>query len=393
MPASATYTFHRCLGRGGFGEVYLATRTGPEGLDRRVAVKVLRSDLPDPELALARLKDEARLLAMLNHPAIVAALELTRLHGRIALVTEYVEGTDLSRFCVAARRLPPRVVVSVVAEIAGALDCAHTTPSPETGKSLRLVHRDVKPENIRLSRHGDAKLLDFGIARSAEVVREARTTSGNMPFTPGYAAPEAFVALRQEGPADLFALGATMYRLLVTERFYEGVRLTEQAGLSSSPERFAVYAEQRLKNLPSLHPGLVPLVRDCLAYDPAARPSAAELQARAEAIADEMAGPTPRKWARDSTFPEERALEGASLLGLTLSEDQPGDSVVFDRTTPRPVVRAPPTASSEDRHTTRPVAVPAPFPWAVLAMGFVSLGIGAMVLAISAFVAGLVLGW
>jgi hypothetical protein len=90
-------------------------------------------------------------------------------------------------------------------------------------------------------------------------------------------------------------------------------------------------------------------------------------------------------------------VEDASLLGLTLSEDRPGDSVVFERTvvrTPlRPPVRAPPTGSSEDRHSTRPVPVAVPFPWAVLAMGFVSLGIGALVLAVSAFVAGLALGW
>lgn len=391
-PSNATYTFHRCLGRGGFGEVYLATRTGFEGLDRKVAVKVLRSDLPDPELALARLKDEARLLAMLNHPAIVAALELTKLHGRIALVTEYVEGTDLSRFCTPARRLPPRVVLGIVADVAGALECAHNTPSPETGKPLRLVHRDVKPENIRLSRHGDVKLLDFGIARSAEVVREARTTSGNMPFTPGYTAPEAFVALRQEGPADLFALGATMYRLLVSERFYEGVRLTEQAALSSSPDRFVDYVEQRLKKLPAVHPALVPLVRDCLAYDPADRPSAAVLQVRAESIAEELSGPTPRRWARDASFPEDREVEGASLLGLTLSEDRPGDSVMFERT----VNRSPPSApsrTSDDRLSVHPVQVQAPFPWVVMTMGFLSLAIGAVVLAVSAFTAGLVMGW
>ena len=395
--ANATYTFHRCLGRGGFGEVYLATRTGAEGLDRKVAVKVLRSDLPDPELALARLKDEARLLAMLNHPAIVAALELTKLHGRIALVTEYVEGTDLSRFCTPARRLPPRVILAIASEVAGALECAHGTPSPETGKPLHLVHRDVKPENIRLSRHGDVKLLDFGIARSAEVVREARTTSGNMPFTPGYTAPEAFVALRQEGPADLFALGATMYRLLVSERFYEGVRLTEQAALSSAPDRFAEYVAGRLEKLPDLHPELAPLVRDCLAYDPADRPSAEDLQSRAEIIAEAIGGPTPRRWARDAQFPDERAVEGASLLGLTLSEDRPGDSVIIQQGA-RTVQASPVSATPRPSRDRMPLRSPqaqaqAPFPWMIMGMGFVSLGIGAAILAISAFVAGLMMGW
>src|SRR5690349_8346505 len=101
---STSYTFWKCLGRGGFGEVYLATRKSAEGIERKVAVKILRSDAHGrggiSEQAVARMRDEARLLAILAHPAIVAALELTRLHGRIALVTEYVDGTDLTSFCV-----------------------------------------------------------------------------------------------------------------------------------------------------------------------------------------------------------------------------------------------------------------------------------------------------
>jgi serine/threonine protein kinase len=403
---STSYTFVRCLGRGGFGEVYLATRRSAEGIERKVAVKVLRTEPHGrggfSEQAVARMRDEARLLAILAHPAIVAAFELTRLHGRIALVTEYVDGTDLTSFCVPSHRLPVKVLLSIMGEVAGALDCAYTTLSPETGKPLHLVHRDVKPENIRLSRFGEAKLLDFGIARSSEVMREARTGTGTVPFTPGYTAPEAFVALRQEPATDVFALGATLFRLLAGERYYERIKLADQAALSSHPDQYDKYLAGRLRRVPNDNRDLVELLRDCLSYDPSHRPTAADLQLRSETLAEALPGPTARRWARETAFPSERGVEGGDLLGHTLSEDNPGDSIVFDRPTvqmprpkhSRPVERHPERhleRSERSQEPARPAPV-APFPWIALTFGFLSLGLGAVILAIAAFAAGFVVG-
>ncbi|MEQ1506278.1 MAG: serine/threonine-protein kinase [Myxococcota bacterium] len=416
---AVTYTFVRCLGRGGFGEVYLAVRRAPDGLERRVAVKVLRSDLPDGTLAMARLTDEARLLAILDHPSIVAAHELTRLHGRVALITEYIEGADLARFCSVHHRLPEKVIVSAVASVASALDCAYNTPSPETGKPLRMVHRDIKPENLRLSRHGEVKVLDFGIARSGELAREARTSSGNVPFTPGYTPPEAFVALKQEPPTDVFALGATVYRLLTAERFYEGIKVKDQAALSGAPDKYAAYLAERLAELPTSHLPIVRLVRSMLSYDPAERPTAAALQSTAELLSEALPGPTARRWAKETAWPEERALGEAPLLGMTMSEDRPGDSVIIDSRRlvppPRPARSRPPAperlhADRLERHAERPqperfVAGPArssgpfagpqaaPIPWMPMMLGFASLSIGMVVLGVAAFAAGLIVGW
>jgi serine/threonine protein kinase len=409
MAGSVTYRFVRCLGRGGFGEVYLAHRRTPDGLERRVAVKVLRSDLPDPALAMARLTDEARLLTILNHPSIVAALELTRLRDRVALVTEYIDGIDLSRFCTARDQLPPRVVVSAMAEVASALDCAFNTPSPETGKPLALVHRDVKPENIRISRHGSVKLLDFGIARSNEVVRRAQTSTGNLPFTPGYTAPESFVALRQEPATDVFALGATVYRLLAGQRFYEGVRLTDQAALSAAPDLFRKYLEDRLSALPPLQPSLVPLLRACLAYDPAERPIASVLRSRSEALSEVLAGPTPKRWARSAVLPEERSHRDAELLGLELTAEpgivtleeprarpapavSPDAATVARRSSPRPPPERPPPERRELRDRAGPSPTARPFPWLAMGLGLAGLlGSGAL-LAVAAFAMGLWFG-
>jgi serine/threonine protein kinase len=334
---STTFTFERCLGRGGFGEVYLAARRGADGLSRRVAVKVLREDLPNPEGAVARLQDEGRLLALLDHPAIVQLVELTRLRGRIALVTEYVDGVDVARFANPGSLLPPRVVCELMGDVAGALCTAASTVSPETGKPLQLIHRDVKPENIRISRHGETKLLDFGIARSEEVGRHAHTTTGNVPFTAGYTAPETFVSLLQHPPSDVFAWGATTFRLLTGERFYGDLKLTDQAGLCASPERYATWLAERLARLPEAVAVAAPLLAATLAHDPNERPPIGVVQERIESLAASLPGVSVKRWAREARFPDEPAQSGG-LVGSVLTEDRPGDSMVF----PAPVRRPPP---------------------------------------------------
>jgi serine/threonine protein kinase len=320
---ATSYHIERCLGRGGFGEVYLATRRSADGLDRKVAVKVLRDDVHNPESAIARLQDEGRMLAMLDHPAIVQVVELTKIRGRIALVTEYVDGVDVSRYSTPDALLPPRVVAEVLVEVAGALHTASHTPSPETGKPLQLIHRDVKPENIRISRHGETKLLDFGIARTEEVGRAAQTTTGNVPFTAGYTAPETFVALRQHPPSDVFAWGATAYRLLTGQRYYGELKLTEQAALSGSPENYARWLAKRLDGLPASALALRPLLASTLAYEAADRPTIGVVATELEGLADHLEGPSVKRWARDARFPDDAGVPGV-LVGATVTEDRPG---------------------------------------------------------------------
>ncbi|MBT3224140.1 MAG: serine/threonine protein kinase, partial [Proteobacteria bacterium] len=159
------FSFQRCLGSGGFGEVYLATMTSSGGVETDVAVKVLHGGLDPRSQAVQRLRDEGRLLGVLNHPAILRVTDLVLLEGRIALVTEYVEGADLDECFGAHPPLPPRALLEVIGRVADALHSAFNTTSAN-GTPLELIHRDIKPANIRLGRHGDVKLLDFGIARA-----------------------------------------------------------------------------------------------------------------------------------------------------------------------------------------------------------------------------------
>ncbi len=264
--ARVSYEFEKCLGRGGYGEVYLARQQRPGGLNRRVAVKILRTGLGKEKQAVQRLRDEGRMLALLDHPAILGVIEMTRISGRVALVTEYVEGIDVSKCCKRGFLLPQRVAVGIIGEVAAALHTAWHTVSPETGRALELIHRDIKPENVRLSKHGEVKLLDFGIARSTQIMREAQTAAGSMPFTPGYAAPEAFNEGIQVAASDVFALGVTLYRMVVGERLYEGLDLSSQLTINSSPERFASYLAKRLTRVKADH-RVCDLLRDMLAYD------------------------------------------------------------------------------------------------------------------------------
>jgi serine/threonine protein kinase len=315
-----SFTFEKCLGQGGFGEVYLASLNRPGGLTKRVAVKVLKEDLRHADAAVQRLRDEGRMLAILDHPCILRVIEMTLIRGRVALVTEYIDGVDLARCCRKPYLLPQTVVLGAMGEVASALHTAWTTPSPETGKPLKLIHRDIKPENIRIGKHGEIKLLDFGIARTTEMFRHAKTAQGDLPFTPGYAAPEAFTKGFQGSASDVYALGVTMFRLLAGERLYEDMELSDQVTICCLPERYSSFLKKRLMAVDAPEP-VMALLRDMLAYDAPHRPSAFEVENRCNTLVDSLDGPSHVRWARAQTFPEPQGLPDGSLTGETIEED------------------------------------------------------------------------
>lgn len=314
-----SFTFEKCLGLGGFGEVYVATMAQPGGPARRVAVKVLKADLQNTPEAVQRLRDEGRMLGVLDHPSIVRGLEMTVIAGRIALVTEYLEGLDLARCTKPATLLPPRVVLQAIARVASALHKAIHTPSPETGKPLQLIHRDIKPDNLRIGSYGEVKVLDFGIARTTEMYRHAKTAQGSLPFTPGYAPPEAFTQGFQGASSDIFALGVTLFRLLTAKKFFEGLDLTGQVQICCLPDRYDPFLEQRLKEVEGRE--AQSLLRDMLRYEPTERPKADEVEERCTALSLELPGTDLEPWARAMDFPPPKTYEGGSLTGQTLQED------------------------------------------------------------------------
>ncbi len=288
-----TFEWLQLLGKGGFGEVYLALMRSPTGLEQHVAVKLLPAGLAPDTRSVVRLRDEARLLASLRHPVVLAPHDLAEIGGRVALVTEFVEGDDLSA-CIDdsdPSPLPESTLLEVVEQVASALEMAWN--------QLRVVHRDVKPENIRIGRHGNVKLLDFGLASSDVADRAVRTSGDRVVGTMRYFAPERFDPRRDPTPAsDVFALGCILYQGIVRAHLLAERSLPEVVQLFSAPDRWDRFVEEQLAVIPSTE--LRALLVRLLAHDAAVRPSAGEVRERCEAlrVADPSAVPLSR-WCRD----------------------------------------------------------------------------------------------
>jgi hypothetical protein len=318
MPADRRYHLRRCLGRGGFGEVYLAVmQTG--AVQTEVAVKLLSEGLDPGDQALERLRDEARILGLMNHPVILKVHDLLVLQGRVALVTEYVDGEDLEQ-CFASRDLPVRALVEVIARVADALGVAWSAPSP-SGRPLELCHRDIKPANLRIGRHGDVKLLDFGIARVADLAREARTKTASVIGTLRYMAPERLDPETPSGPlADVYALGAVLYEGLAGQSLVQPLSLRETYLLGLDADEHAAFVRRRLEALQGAPEALVALLSSMLAYEAEARPSAAEVARRCEQLAEELPGVGLRRYCRERDWTRAPPPPGP-LDGQTLSTE------------------------------------------------------------------------
>ncbi len=290
------------LGHGGHGTVFLVEHSGEGGLQRRMALKVLG---PAGERAAQRLRDEARILALVRHRAVARAEALVKVEGRWAMLLEYVEGASL-RDALLAGPLPPAAALEVAAEIARALDGAWHALGPG-GEPLHVLHRDLKPSNVQLTPLGEVKLLDFGIAR-ATLAGRADTTEG-VAGTPGYVPPERLEGA-EEGPAgDVFALGVLMAEMLTGQP-------VRQFPLGEA--RHEAHLQAVLARVPLGQS----LLRSMLAREPASRPSAREAERELEALRRAATGPSLRDWA-ERTVPTllPTSAEGDAWVGTTLTLD------------------------------------------------------------------------
>ena len=207
------------LGKGGMGEVYLAEDLR---LRRRVALKVLPPDLAEEPRHLERFRREARSVAALNHPNIVTLYSVEEAEGLHFLVLEVVEGETLADL-LADGPLPLERLLPIARSLAEALEAAH---------SCGVIHRDLKPRNVMVSREGRVKILDFGIARWAHSPDEERedsgtsetdlTKTGRLIGTAAYMSPEQIQGEPVDPRSDLFSLGVLLYEMATGQQPFQG---------------------------------------------------------------------------------------------------------------------------------------------------------------------------
>ncbi|MBL9115354.1 MAG: serine/threonine protein kinase [Verrucomicrobiaceae bacterium] len=190
------------LGRGGMGSVYLGKQLS---LDRDVAVKVLASELANDPLFLERLEREARVMAKLRHPHLVAVHDFQRTEDGAAIVMEFIEGGTLrDRLKNHPKGLPLAEALSLIKQIASALEAAHTAG---------IIHRDMKPENVLVDALGVARVSDFGLALPLHEATARLTLTGAAVGTVDYMAPEQLKGLDIDKRLDIYALGVIAYEL------------------------------------------------------------------------------------------------------------------------------------------------------------------------------------
>ena len=249
------YTLVSRIGEGGMAEIYSAVTTGVGAFRRPVVIKRLRPELAADPNAVAQFRDEANLLAAFNHPNIVAVHDFGRWDNHFFLAEEYVAGRNLGRIieqCFARTGCPPalELIAYVAREILKALDYAHKMENGE-GRPLKIVHRDVSPENIVVTPQGEVKLLDFGIVKAAEG-RVTKTEIGMVKGNVTFMAPEQARGMDVDGRADLYSLALVLYTcctgraLYTADGMYErlvqaatGPGPVERAAIGRLPQPFA----------------------------------------------------------------------------------------------------------------------------------------------------------
>lgn len=202
------YCIRRLLGRGGMGTVYLAFDSL---IEREVAIKLLSPELSSSADSLRRFLGEARSIGRLNHPNVVAIYSIDIWQGRYYLVMELLTGGSVADLAEKRGRLPFREAAALLAQAARGLAAAH-----EAG----LVHRDVKPANLMLSRDGVVKVVDFGLSRVLDAVGsgpDQATRAGQIVGTPHFMSPEQFEGGAVNARSDLYSLGASFFRLITGE--------------------------------------------------------------------------------------------------------------------------------------------------------------------------------
>ena len=217
-----SYIMHGAIAAGGMATVHVGRLVAHGGFARTIAIKRLHPQLvADPEVA-ATFAEEARLSARIAHANVAAVLDVVVDGDELLLVMEYVHGEALSRLLISSRatgdRVPVPIVNSILCDLLHGLHAAHEATG-EDGAPLKLVHRDVSPQNVIVGADGIARVVDFGIAKAigrAQVTREGQLR-GKMP----YMAPEQLLRRGVDRRTDVYAAGVIAWEALAGKRLFQ----------------------------------------------------------------------------------------------------------------------------------------------------------------------------
>lgn len=213
------YELIRRVARGGMAEIFLAVERGFQGVERQVAIKRILPHMVEAEDFVTMFMDEARVATRLAHPNIAHIYSFGEVEGVYYLAMEYVDGMTCSRMVRAARpeTIPIEITLRILADVCSALHYAHDLRDNQ-GALIGLVHRDVNPQNVMVSRNGVAKLLDFGVARAS--TQSHATRVGQVKGKIGYIAPEVFRGNPLDHRADIFSAGTLLFELLSGKKLF-----------------------------------------------------------------------------------------------------------------------------------------------------------------------------
>jgi serine/threonine-protein kinase len=277
MPLAAKYRILHELGAGGMGTIHKGFLVGEAGFQRPIVIKQLRNSGEPAHLRL--FVEEARRYAVLDHENIGRIFDFDRVGQELCIILEFIDGWSLIEYLDRHRELRrfPDVELSVfiVSRVCRALQYVY--------EKAAIVHRDISPSNIMMTREGTVKLIDFGIAT------RSGTRDSSLTGKPAYMAPEMVIDMRADNRSDLFSLGAVFYEMLTCERLFPGKGTTEilqqvLAGITPSPRKLN----------PGIPEGVLELLKRALQRDPARRfASAGEMgQACEHYLYDKGYGPT-----------------------------------------------------------------------------------------------------
>ncbi len=316
---------HR-LASGGMAHVYLAALDGPDGFQKLCVVKRLLSEFTNLEVFNRMFVHEAKVAALLGHPNIVHVFDFGKEDDQYFLAMEWIQGAALDRVQRLAARanltLGPAVAVDIGISMASALGYAHAKRLPD-GTPLNLVHRDVTPGNILISRDGAVKLADFGVVKTSVHTEGDNMVRGKYP----YMSPEQLQGRALDGRSDLFSLGIVLYEVATGRRLFK--RDTPEASMIAIcrdpvlPPSLAV---------PGFPKELERILLKLLRKDPAARyQTGGELQAELSAYRAQSSSCTLEQElvaVMSALFPSSEALPTPAVAGASPTPPLPPDAAL-----------------------------------------------------------------